>query len=96
MRSWDSSLGTVSKLQADNPGFKSQQKYKFSLHQKWAHSTSYSVGTRGVLSLELKQQRLETDHSLPSSVFMVWTGTLPYIHSQILSPSSEPTLIKYW
>jgi hypothetical protein len=53
-------------------------------------------GYQGGLSLEVKQLRHETDHSPPFSAFMVWTGTTPlsYIHSQILSPSSEPTLMK--
>lgn len=99
MRSWDSSVGIVTKLQADNPGFESLQKHKFSLLQNAqttsrAHPTSYSVGTRRVLSLEGKHLEHEIDHSLPSSAFLVWTGPLPYFHSQILSPSSEPTLIK--
>ena len=52
MRSWDSSAGTVTKLQADNPGFESLQEYKLRLLQNaqttsWAHPTSYSMGGGG-------------------------------------------------
>jgi len=52
MRSWDSSVGTVTKLQADKTGFESLQEHKFHLLQNaqttsWVHPTSYSMGTRG-------------------------------------------------
>lgn len=58
--SWDSSVGTVTKLQADKTGFESLQVNKFPLLQNAhttsrAHPTSCSMGTRGVLSLEVKQ-----------------------------------------
>jgi hypothetical protein len=101
MRSWNSSVGIVTRVQAGQSRVQVPAGVReFPLLQNVqtsseAHPISYSMGTRGSLPGG-KAVGHETDHSPPSSVFMEQTQTLPlpYIHSQILSPSSQPILMK--